>query len=124
MKFIRKFLFFVFFFITQSEAIDNQSNENSSSIINQGWLNYVIVSKKSNELTKFEINKNYHLQFTSDYPNSKENKEFKDKFGYVNIPKETNFYFVLTKKTLYVLNERRVIYNFFSIGENFIFSFI
>ena len=81
----------------------------------KGWLRFMYsVQDPSNEQRMspdvfrhfpdhFEINQAFYEQTTSNQD------ELKDEFGSINIPSPNEFFFVLTKTTLYCLLARRVL---------------
>ena len=88
----------------------NSEEENifKKPILLKGWMKFFTYSPSLNiseKPQKFEYNTQYLRQFYNNDPN-KINKE--DEFGSIDIPTELHFFFVLTKKTLYALNSRKV----------------
>lgn len=95
---------------SSSQAYQNEPDKSDEPNIIKGWLKFFtfVPDFTSSDIpTKFEYNQAYREQFNHD-----RNPEFslkdKDSLGYYNIPSDTSFFFVLTKKTLYVINSRRV----------------
>ena len=94
---------------SSSQAYLNEPVKDEPNII-KGWLRFFtfVTDFYTKDMpTKFEYNPAYLAQFSFDRHPSFTDKD-KDEYGYFNIPTDTHFFFVLTTKTLYVINARRV----------------
>lgn len=104
-----KFLFILTIFpILFAQPIIEDPSEPQEYNIFKGWLHFftfVPDFTTSVRPTKFEYNPAFLAQekmhITCDL-------EKKDEWGTFDIPNETSFFFVLTKKSLYVVSARRV----------------
>ena len=87
-------------------------NDEEKPFLKKGWLkffSYKILDQqiKTKIPSKFEYNPAYLRQLNDA---SKNCHKCVDQFGSFDIPSELSFFFVLTKKTLYVLSARRVLF--------------
>ena len=92
-----------------SQAYLNEPVKDEPNII-RGWLRFFtfVPDFYTKDMpTKFEYNQAYLAQFSFGRMPGFTDKD-KDEYGYYNIPSDTHFFFVLTTKTLYVINARRV----------------
>ena len=77
-----------------------------SAILFKGWMRYYVYQHTGNENhpQKFEYNPEFDTQFgQGQVPSS-----VRDKYGFLDIPSDTSFFFILTYKALYVLSGRKV----------------
>lgn len=96
---------------SSSQAYRNEpSPESNEANLIKGWLKFFtfVPDFTNNDMpTKFDYNPAYQEQFshgrTPDF-----SIKSQDQFGFFNIPSELSFFFVLSPKTLYVINARRV----------------
>lgn len=112
-------LIFLWLSLCNSLSISEESEKNigkyQDNIIMRGWLKYFVYSPNSdlNEKPKtFFVNKKYFQQFEKAIPLNiiKPTVQKKDEFGSIGIPSQFHFFFVLTKKTLYVISARQVLF--------------
>ena len=91
----------------------------ADSYIEKGWFKYAVTSLQNStkSVTSFEINPSFFQQFTN--TSVQANLFQEDKFGTIDIPSSTSFFFVLTDRTLYILYARRVLTFSTNIIENF-----
>ena len=97
-----------------SLAYKNEAIEDDEPNLMKGWLRFFtfVPDFISTDMPrKFEYNQAYKDQFSNNRHPEYTEKD-KDEFGFYNIPTDTSFFFVITRKTLYVINARRV-YNDF-----------
>jgi len=112
MKFILlTIVFYLLFFSVHSQlgkvgtAVDvseEQGNQSANDFVMKGWLKFFTHTPTFSDSfvpKKFEYNPGYLTQSSSD--------KDKDSWGSFNIPDDTHFFFVLTRKTLYAMNSRR-----------------
>lgn len=96
---------------TSSKAYLNEpSSADQEPNILKGWLKFFtfIPDFTTNDMpTKFDYNPAYQAQY-SHGRQPELTDSHKDQYGYFDIPSDTSFFFVLTSKTLYVINSRRV----------------
>lgn len=120
MKLLELFFLIICVPFCKSIKISNENEKNletsfntEENILMKGWLKYFVYSPKNeiNEKPKsFFINKKYFQQFDAKNPLAIINpsNKNKDSFGSIDIPSQFHFFFVLTKKTLYVISARQV----------------
>ena len=73
----------------------------------KGWLKYTSFSKEDMEKPKeFNKNKAFYIQMKGVTLNLSKS----DNVGYINIPDDEHFFFILTEKNLNVLSSRKVIF--------------
>lgn len=112
------FLFSLFFslIVTQfgpigsaSEVFEEQNDIQRKAFVMKGWLKFFTYTPSfyaSSVPNKFEYNPSYLAQFSWGRKPGFTDKE-KDEFGFFNIPDDTHFFFILTKKSLFAVNARR-----------------
>ncbi len=79
----------------------------SGPIFAKGWLKYTTFNKKDqNKPQEFYKNKDFYEQMSD---GKAKDLSKKDKVGYINIPNEDYFFFILTENSLNVLSSRKVL---------------
>lgn len=89
---------------------NDQEGQLSKPFVMKGWLKFFTYTPSfyaSSVPNKFEYNPGYLAQFSYGRTPTFDEKD-KDQWGYFNIPDDTHFFFVLTKKTLFAVSARRV----------------
>ncbi len=112
MKLKALFLVAIIFGISsaQTNSTKDASNENKAFLY-KGWMkffSFVPTMKTGNFPSKFEYNQAYYNQFIGGKNVSFDPAKDKDQYGWYDIPDDHHFFFVLTKKTLFVISARRV----------------
>lgn len=87
----------------QEPVIPNDSA--GSAILHKGWLKYFyyMPTGKDQQPKSFEFNSAFTAQMAGGVMPSR----VKDSYGFLDIPTETSFFFILTHKTLYVVSARK-----------------
>ena len=91
---------------------EDQEDQLDKAFVMKGWLRFFTYTPSfyaSSIPNKFEYNPGHQAQFSWGRNPTFTDKD-KDEWGFFNIPDDTHFFFVLTKKTLYAMNARRVIF--------------
>ena len=107
------YIFFLFILAINSQSDDDESQYSNEINIMKGWLKFFTFTpdfRNDGRPTKFEYNSAFLSQ-----KNAYFTENDKDEWGWFNIPTDTSFFFVLTKKTLYVIKARRVLIIFISV---------
>ena len=118
---------FLFLFLTLSycqlgkvgsaaSVAEDQEDQLAKAFVMKGWLKFFTYTPNfyaSSVPNKFEYNPGYLAQFSWGRNPTFTDKD-KDTWGFFNIPDDTHFFFVLTRKTLFAMNARRVFLLFFS----------
>jgi len=104
---------------TAATVSEDQDEQMAKAFVMKGWLKFFTYTPNfyaSSVPNKFEYNQGYLAQFSWGRNPTFTDKD-KDEWGYYNIPDDTHFFFVLTRKALYAMNARRVssFYFFFSM---------
>jgi hypothetical protein len=87
---------------------EDQEEVTRKSFVMKGWLRFFTYTPSfyaSPIPNKFEYNPSYAAQFAYGRNGSCDDK---DKWGFLNVPSDTHFFFTLTKSTLYAIYARRV----------------
>lgn len=117
MKFLYMFLLIFFIYLTLANCITpnniNLDHVSSplSTILMRGWMKYFTFTPNLDFEEKpktFFINQKFFHQFEAKNQYNILNTNIKDEYGYINIPSQFYFFFVLSNETLYVINARRV----------------
>jgi len=92
-----------------SSVSEDQQDQLAKAFVMKGWLKFFTYTPNfyaSSIPNKFEYNVGYLAQFTWGRNPTFTDKD-KDEWGFLNIPDDTHFFFILTRKTLYAMNARR-----------------
>lgn len=96
---------------TAATVADDQEDQLAKPFLMKGWLRFFTFSPNNFYTSpipnKFEYNPAWQAQFSWGRNPTFSDKD-KDQWGFFNIPDDTHFFFVLTRKTLYAMNARRV----------------
>lgn len=87
----------------------DQEDQLAKAFVMKGWLKFFTYTPNfyaSSIPNKFEFNPGFEAQFSFGRNPTFTDKD-KDENGFFNIPDDTHFFFVLTRKTLYAMNARR-----------------
>ena len=108
---------------TAASVAEDQEDQLAKAFVMKGWMKFFTYTPNfyaSSVPNKFEYNPGYLAQFSWGRNPTFTDKD-KDTWGFFNIPDDTHFFFVLTKKTLFAMNARRV---FFLIFLRFLNGFL
>lgn len=100
-----------------SQTSDYQDEQTAKAFVMKGWIKFFTYTPNfyaSSIPDKFEYNPGYLAQYSYGRNPTFTDKD-KDEWGFFNIPDDTHFFFVLTRKTLYAMNARRVQLSFFYV---------
>lgn len=119
MKFSHSLLLLTFFFMyvnsqsfnlagSSSTMGEDQEDVTRKAFVMKGWLKFFTYTPSfyaDPVPNKFEYNPSYRAQFAYGKNGSCDDK---DQWGFLNVPSDTHFFFVLTKTTLFAIGARRV----------------